>query len=107
MEGGTDPANAAVQPLIKLDHGVRAPELLADLLTGDQASRLLDEHAQDGYRLLAQRDEPALLAELAALEVKLEQTEADEAPRISSRTASFVLHHAGPAPVEVDALGMP
>jgi hypothetical protein len=79
-EGDPDLLDAEVEALVEVDERVAAPDLAAELFTGDDVTGAGDEQRQDLERLLLQLDEHPALTQLAVAEIDLEHPEANHRP---------------------------
>src|SRR5205823_639233 len=70
-EGGADLPDAIIQPLLVIDEGLPSPDVLADLIPGDDLSGTGDQESKHLERLNLELNCRAVLAQLAASDVQL------------------------------------
>ena len=61
--------------MVKIDKSVAWPETTAQFVAGDNLARILKKHDQNLKRLLWELESKTMLAELASLQIHLENTE--------------------------------
>ena len=71
-ESGADLADAIIQPLFVIDEGFPSPDVLADLIPGDDLSGTGNQESKHLERLNLELNCRAVLAQLAASDVQLE-----------------------------------
>ena len=91
MQDAADLLDAEVHSLVEIDVGVRAPELLPNLLPGDQLARSGDEKDEQPKRLWLQPQSSAITAELAGLFVELERAETEHFLSLSLLRLSLLI----------------
>src|SRR5262249_25312951 len=93
-------ANAEIQALIEVHEGIGTPDLLADLVAGDNFTAAAHQHLQDFGRLRRQLHEVLVPAELPGPPLELEGGETRDRHRslieISSRNHPASMGRAGP-----------
>src|SRR5689334_22539402 len=69
--------DGVVQPVIEIDIHIRGPQLLAQLLTGNDLPGAFDQQLQKLSGLLTESNTTALLAQLTRLSIELKNAESD------------------------------
>lgn len=97
-ERGAEFANSVIQPLVKVDEGVVAPQGALKVIARDQLSGLGQQDPQELESLWPQRNHAPLPGELGQIFVELEQTKTTASA--DARHARGILQQS-PSPVRV------
>ena len=77
-EGLADLVDGGVQAVIEVDESVGGPELLLQLLAGDDLAGAVEQESQDLERLSLEAEPHAILAQFPGGEIELEDSEAGD-----------------------------
>ena len=76
-----EPPNGVVQTLLEIDKSVCRPDLLLQLLPGDNLAGVVQQHLQDLHWLFLKFDLESVLAEFTGAKVGLKRPESYGRPR--------------------------